>query len=245
VSALSVLVVDDEAPARRRLVRLLGRVRDVEVVGEAADGSQAVERIRALSPDLVFLDIAMPGMSGLEVAARAGLPPIVFTTAHEQHAIEAFDLAAVDYLLKPIEPERLGRAIERVRERRDRLSPDRLGQLLRAAGQAPLYRIAAQRGSTVRLLDPEEVTRLSSSDKYTVARVGGEELLIDESLSTLEQRLERYRFMRVHRAELVNLRHVVALASGRGEAYVELSDGQRAAVSRRLLPELRERLGLT
>ena len=133
-------------------------MRDVEVVGEATDGTEALARIDQLAPDLVLLDIRMPGLDGLAVAARADdLPPIVFTTAYEQHALEAFDVAAVDYLLKPIEPERLRQAIQRAR----RATGNKLSTLLEQMVQqsSALPRITARHGTSVRVLDPRKLTR--------------------------------------------------------------------------------------
>lgn len=244
---MRVLVVDDEAPARRRLVRMLERLPDLQVIGQARDGCEALAMIRRLSPDLVLLDIRMPTMDGITLASGyPDLPPIVFTTAHAEHALRAFDVAAIDYLLKPIEPERLARAIDRIRQRPTRLTPGALAGIVQQALEsgAPRARIVARSKNTVRVLDPRDVTRLHSSDKYTMVRHGGEELVLDESLATLEDKLAGYDFVRVHRGELVNIAHVRAIVSDAGETWVELSDGQRASVSRRLAPELRQRLGV-
>ncbi len=237
MSTLKVLVVDDEPLARRRLMRMLQRLDDIEVMGEAGDGEQALALIRspsAQAPDLVLLDINMPQMDGLELAEEPGLPPIVFTTAHAEHALRAFELAAVDYLLKPVSRERLVDAIERVRARPGRTTPTADDSL----------RITARRGSTVHVVDAREITRFHSEDKYTVFAHQGRELLIDDSLSTLEQRLAAHGFLRVHRAELINLSAVAALHAEDGSTRVELSDGSEAAVSRRLVGELKRRLGI-
>lgn len=246
MSVLRILIVDDEAPARRRLARMLAKIPDVEVVGEARDGDEALDKIQSLAPDLVLLDIQMPGLDGLGVA-RSGraLPPIVFTTAHAEHAVLAFELAAIDYLLKPIEEARLGRAIDRVRARPTALSSSALASLLQQAlgRAAPAPRIAARSKTAVRLFDPREVTRFYAADKYSMVRLAGEELVLDDSLSALEAKLAPFDFVRVHRGELVNLAHVRAVHSDGGETWLELSDGQRADVSRRLAPEIRARLG--
>lgn len=243
---MRVVIVDDEAPARRRLIRMLATIDGVEVVGEASDGVEALELIETLNPDLLLLDIRMPRLDGMAVAACPHLPPIVFTTAHMDHALDAFEVDAVDYLLKPIEPERLRRAIERARSRELRFTPRALvGLLEQAEKRTPsLPRIAARAGDTVRVLDPRELTRLYASDKYTLTRHQGEELILDESLATLEQELREHHFLRVHRRELINLEHVRAVHGGEGQSCVELSDGQRAVVSRRMLAELKRRLGL-
>jgi DNA-binding LytR/AlgR family response regulator len=243
-----VLVVDDEPPARRRLRRMLERIPDVSVCGEAADGVEALERIAALSPDLVLLDVRMPGLDGIELASRgAGLPPIVFTTAYDEYALRAFDVAAVDYLLKPVRAERLRAAVVRGRERAQPGAPDlaRVRELLARLARPDAVRpLAARAGSVVRFVDPREVTRIEAADRYAVIRHGGAELVLDESLAALEERLREYGFVRTHRGELVNSHHVRALRDSPDGVVIELSDGQHARASRRLAPELRRRLGL-
>lgn len=246
---MRVLVVDDEAPARRRLVRMLAELADVMVIGEAADGLEARAMIEQHGPDLVLLDVQMPELDGLGLARDPKMPAIVFTTAHAEHAVAAFELAAVDYLLKPIERDRLRRAIDRVRDHLARAVPmldarqlDAVVQIAREPDVPP--RLAAREGNRVRLFDIAQVTRLSARDKYVVLLDGGREYLLDESLSVLETRLAAFGFMRVHRAELVNVAAVVTIVGESGQAKVELRDGQSAPVSRRELPLLRRRLGL-
>ncbi len=245
-----MLVVDDEAPARRRLLRMLAEEADVEVVGEASDGHEARALIERHAPDLVLLDVQMPELDGLALARGPGMPALVFTTAHAEHAVAAFELAALDYLLKPIERERLRRALARVRERLAQvrgagLDATQLGELMRGArerGAAP--RLAAREGNRVHLFELASITRLSAQDKYVVLQYRGREYLLGDSLAELEARLAGFGFLRVHRAELVNLAAVVAVAGEPGQARVELRDGQHAPVSRRELPALRRRLGL-
>jgi DNA-binding LytR/AlgR family response regulator len=243
---LRALVVDDEPVARRRLVRMLLRMGDVEPVGEAGDGAVALERIRALAPDVVLLDIRMPGIDGMTLATRdEPLPPIVFTTAYEEHAVQAFEAAAVDYLLKPVSEERLREALERVRSRLRSDDSRRLAPLLQdLLSEARPPRIAARRGTMTRLFDAREIARFRARDKYTSFLHSGEGFLIDDSLASLEQRLAPWGFLLVHRAELINLACVKALRdTGRGWV-AELSDGQTVAVSRRRIHTLEERLGL-
>jgi DNA-binding LytR/AlgR family response regulator len=241
-----VLVVDDEPLARARLLRMLADIEGVEAVGEAGSGREALDRIAALAPDCVLLDVRMPGLGGLEVAKATGVP-VIFTTAHDAYAVEAFELSAVDYLLKPVRRERLLRALEKVRQggaavpaRIDAL----LQRLLAAAGPAPLARIHARRGNAVHLFDPTEIVRFTAAAGYTSFQRGGQEFLLDESLNQLEERLAPLGFLRIHRSELVRLDAVRALRGDHGATEVELSDGQRAPVSRRLVADLRRRLGI-
>lgn len=232
---MKVLVIDDEALARRRLVRMLERLGGIEVVGEASDGEQALALVRERAPELLLLDIDMPEMDGLELAEESDLPPVIFTTAHAEHALRAFEVDAVDYLLKPISRERLAEAVERAR--------GRLGHRGSSPASGP-PRITARSGTTVHVIDASKITRFHAEDKCTAFVHEGRELLLDDSLSALEQRLGPHGFFRTHRAELVNLAAVVALHVEDGSTRVELRDGSQAAVGRRLVAELKRRLGI-
>jgi DNA-binding LytR/AlgR family response regulator len=244
---MRVLVVDDEPIARRRLIRMLGRIADVVVAGEAADGEEALEKIAALAPDLLLLDIRMPGLDGLALARRRPLPPVVFTTAYAEHAVEAFGAAAIDYLLKPVELQRLREAIERVRHRRAGIDGAVVAELLAQVGRdaARPPRLVAHRGETSWIVDPREITHLRATDKYVVFDREGKELSLDFSLNELEERLERFGFCRVHRAALVNLERVRAVHRTIRGLLLELDDGERVAVSRRRSAALLERLGMS
>ncbi len=245
---MRVLVVDDEPIARRRLVRMLQRLPDVEVAGQASDGIEALERIKELRPDLVLLDIRMPGLDGISVAASShALPPIVFTTAYSEYALDAFGVAAVDYLLKPIKRERLEAAIERIRSRAaapDGAQLERLVEQLAQATPVEPAPVTARLGATVHVFDPREIDRFYASAKYTLFRRDGREYVLDETLASLERRLAQVGFLRVHRSELINLKRIKALRMEDGRTLIELADGQTAPVSRRLAGELRERLGI-
>ena len=223
------------------------------MVGEAGDGEEAAEKIVSLRPDLVFLDIQMPGLDGMalarQLAARpGGTPAVIFTTAHSEHAVEAFELAAVDYLLKPVESDRLQMALGKVARRQAPADPTQLAalveRLLRAGGEATTPRVSARLQDVVHIFDAREVTRFHAEEKYVVVRKGQEEYLLDDSLNALEQRLASHGFFRVHRSELVNLARVRTLRLEDDGAVIELDDGQQAPVSRRQLPELKARLGL-
>ena len=234
---MKVLVVDDEPLARGRLARMLMRVPDVERVDEADGADAALRSIAAARPDLVFLDIQMPQVDGLALAERAGMPLCIFTTAHLEYAAEAFDLDAVDYLAKPVRQERLEEALARTRRR------------LAAGGRAGAppegdFQLVVHEAGKVRFVDARRATFFRAVDKYTELMVDGRVLLVRESLDTLEERLGCVGFVRVHRASLVRLDAVVELRGSEGGAEVKLSSGACLPVSRRLLPELRQRLGL-
>jgi DNA-binding LytR/AlgR family response regulator len=249
-----VLVVDDEAPARRRLIRMLETLPEVMVAGEASDADTALAQVAALTPDLVLLDIQLPGMDGLALAARyADLPPIVFVTAHDEFAVRAFELDAVDYLVKPVRPERLAAAIERARRRGEvdrrageaRGATETLARLTTPrAGEAPSTRVVVIERGALRLFDAREVTRFWASDKYTLFHAGGEEHLTQEPLSALAARLEPAGFMRVHRGELINVARVRAVRAEHGQHLAELDDGQAARISRRVLTAFKAALGV-
>lgn len=244
---MRALIVDDEPPARRRLARLLAAVPGVELAGEAGSAAELLALLPAAGADVVFLDIRMPGLDGVALARTGVLPAIVFTTAYADHAVDAFDVRAVDYLLKPVRAERLVAAVERVREALAARTgvaalAETLGKLA-AAPAAPPRITATSRGET-RLFDARTITRFRAADKYTVFSADGAELETEESLVALEARLAPHGFVRTHRAELVNLGAVRALHRDAGGLTLELTDGQKVAVSRRHAALIRARLGI-
>ena len=246
MKTLRALVVDDEAPARRRLIRMLEELGGVEVVAQAEDGEQALEQINASQPDVVFLDVRMPRMDGLSLAQRyAKLPPLVFVTAYDAFAVQAFEVDAVDYLLKPVRSERLASALEKVRARTRAGAEPAAIALEKVQPQAAAgTRVVASTRGLIRLFEATELTRLWSSDKYTVFSSGGEEHLTEEPLTALEARLAPHGFLRTHRSELVNLQAVRSVRFADGMYQVELSDGQHARVSRRSIIDVKRALGL-
>jgi DNA-binding LytR/AlgR family response regulator len=242
---MRALIVDDEPVARRRLVRMLAAHDDLEVIGEAGDGREALERIEELDPEVVFLDIRMPEIDGLELARRLEDVQVVFTTAYDEYAVEAFETSAVAYLLKPIAKERLSAAIDKVRMQQSRSGDQNIELLLRRIAvldEPP--RITARRGDAIRVFDPREISRFHSKDGYTGFRHGGQTFLLDDTITSLAKRLADWGFVRIHRGELVNLGEIKALRREDDQSLVELSDGQRAQVSRRHLKELKRRLGI-
>ena len=237
---IRALIVDDEAPARDRLRMLLGEVADVEVVGDAEDGEQAAERIAALAPTVVFLDIQMPGCSGLEVAASlpASRPHVVFCTAFDRYAVDAFELNAADYLLKPVTRARLAKALDRVR--RGETTPEAVTRVLR--GQ-PATRFLGRKGASYRVVHAREVLCFVSEGGLTKIQTADGHLWLPPTLNDLEARLDPRQFFRVSRAAIVNLdavREVVPSEGGGGKAA--LRDGTRVEISRRRLRDLTERL---
>lgn len=243
---MRVLVVDDEEPARERLIRMLRALPDLEVVGEAADGESAIYQAQALRPDLMMLDIHMPRINGISLAQRyTDLPPIIFVTAYDAFAVQAFELNALDYLLKPVRPDRLQASIERARTRLKIAPPVTTRVIEQLAPVSQSTRIVTSERGTLRFFEALDVTRFWASDKYTLFRSDGEEHCTEESLSSLQERLSSHGFVRIHRAELINVTKVRAFSTVDGIPEVELSDGQRARVSRRSVAEVRAALGLT
>jgi two-component system LytT family response regulator len=239
------LVVDDEPVARAGLRAMLMAFEWVEVVGEAADGEAALKEINRLQPELVFLDVQMPGLAGTDVVRRLERQPfVIFTTAFSQHAVSAFELGAVDYLLKPFGRSRLSTAMERVRAAiGEPVGVGALERLTGALANGPISRLFVRTGGSLVPLHIADVAWLEADGDYVVAHTARARHVLNLSLSRLEERLDSTRFVRVHRAHIVNLDHVRAFkrdTSGNLEA--ELVDGRRVPVSRARAQELR-RLG--
>lgn len=232
---LRALIVDDEAPARERLRRLLEELGDVIVIGEAANGVEALERCASLDPDLVLLDVRMPGMDGIEAArhlrALEEPPAVIFTTAYDEYALAAFETEAVGYLLKPVRLEKLARAVRHAA----RLAGP---QLARLAEQSQLGKrrsqICARLGEQLRLVPLDEVLYFTAGQKYVTLRHRGGRELIDESLRALEHEFAPD-FIRIHRNSLVARRYVQAVErSPEGHLLVRLKDCEETLqVSRR------------
>jgi two-component system LytT family response regulator len=246
---MRILVVDDEAPARERLKRLLADIEGVELIGEAEDGPQAVELIEREQPDLVLLDIQMPGLDGFGVIEALEEPPlVVFVTAYDEYAIRAFEVNALDYLLKPISHERLEKAVHRAceaqAEGRDLTS--RLAPLLESlAGQGHyLTRLAVRDKNRIRVLDADAVDWIGVEDEQAFVHVGSEAYLIRRTLADLEMRLDPARFFRAHRSAIVNLDRVKEIVPWfKGSHKLRLTTGAEVELSRAQARALRKILG--
>ena len=230
------LIVEDEPLPRRALRDLVDEVDWLELVGEAANGREALERIDALHPDLVFLDVQMPEMSGIEVANRAHhRPAIVFTTAFDRYAVAAFELEAIDYLIKPFGRKRFLATLERVRRRL--ADPDREPHREAHGGAGPtdgfVERLYAHKGQRIVPLRVAEVVRITAADDYTEVHGRGETFLLPLRLQDLERRLDPARFVRVHRSHVVNLDHVrQMLPRGDRQIEIHMTDGATLLASR-------------
>ena len=241
---IRTLIVDDEPAARDRLREVLRPFEDVEIVGDAGDGPEAIEKIAALRPDLVFLDIQMPGFSGLDVAAAlpSPRPHIIFCTAFDQFALDAFELNAVDYLLKPVNRVRLAGAIERVRKGAASDSDVALARLLRAAPGHPA-RFVAKKGTRYHVIHDDAVLYFASDGGLTKLVTADGHYWMDPSLTDLETRLEALSFFRVSRSAIVNLRVVKEVVPGEGGAgAIVLKTGATSDVSRRRFQPLLQAL---
>ncbi len=262
-SILRVLVAEDEVPARQRLLDLLDRAPDVEIVRSVATGREAADAIRSLAPDVVFLDVQMPGLTGLDVVRDIGpdkMPVTIFVTAFDQHTLDAFELAAIDYLLKPFEDDRfqhaLARAREHVRLREIDAIQDRLASLLRGKEERDdkrlekvtasyAERIAVEMRGQVRVVPVEKIDYIDADGAYAELHVGDETFVIRERMQTLEERLDPASFFRIHRSTIVRLDRVDSLLVGSGGDYaVRLQNGTRLRVGRGRYEELARRLGL-
>jgi two-component system LytT family response regulator len=262
---IRVLVVDDEPLARQRIVDMLAANDGVSVIGEIDNGDAAVAAIRALRPDLVFLDVQMPGRTGLEVVREIGpeaMPLTIFVTAYDKHALEAFEVAAVDYLVKPFDDERFEQAMQRARRMIELHEVDRLRSRLlsvlqgeRAIDREPgvhfpsrgeyLERIPVEMRGKVRVVPVSEVDFILASGPYAELYSGDRKYVIRESMQTLEDKLDPDLFIRTHRSVIVRLDQIDTLHKAPGGDYdVQLKSGRRLRVSRSRLEALEKKLGL-
>jgi two-component system LytT family response regulator len=242
-----VLAADDEAPARAKVKRLLAEDPRFLLVGEAADGTEALARVEALRPDLLLLDVQMPGLTGFEVLEALGVegaPAVIFSTAYDAFALQAFEAHAVDYLLKPYDADRFGRALDKAHALLlgGRTEAGGLQSLLEAR---KLERLVVKVGEAWVPLKLDAVWRLSAEDKYVRLYTGQGEHLVRQSLRALEERLDPTRFVRVHRGDIVNLDAVARLEPWtHGDGILVLKDGSTVILSRTWREAFLQRWGL-
>jgi two-component system LytT family response regulator len=234
---IQAILADDEILARQKLRQLLREERGIEIVGECASACETVELVRLAKPQLLFLDIRMPGMDGFDVIGALSserdlpMPAIVFTTAYDQYALRAFEVHAVDYLLKPFTSVRLHSAIERVRERALAKASASDGQNGNGAGSAT--RIVFKSRGRILFLPVADIRWVGAEENYVRLCIGPETHLLRETMSHLEARLDPQAFLRVHRSFIVNLNYVKEVRTDQdGESIVVMTDGQKVAMSR-------------
>ncbi|HUG40094.1 MAG TPA: LytTR family DNA-binding domain-containing protein [Longimicrobiales bacterium] len=241
-TTIRALIVDDEPFAREGIRLHLERHPDVEVVGEAGDGERAAEAIRMLDPDVVFLDIEMPEMDGFEVIEAVGveaMPPVIFITAYDEFALRAFETHALDYVLKPVEPDRFARALDRARTHlrgsAGHALDRRLAGLMQEVRQRKkhLERVVVQKGERLHILLVEDVDWLEAAGNYVKLHVGGDTFLVRATLTSFEERLDPEAFLRVHRSIIVQKARIRELEPLlQGDYVLILADGTRLTTGR-------------
>ena len=245
---MRALIVDDEPLARRGVSLRLQKFADVKIVGECEDGLSAMKKILELSPDVVFLDVQMPGMDGFEVLRslpKENLPGVIFLTAYEEHALRAFEVHALDYLLKPVDDERFAAAIDRARRLMDSESKTRMaGRILAMLGQTSekyTSRFVVRTGSRIQIVLVEDTDWISAAGDYTELHVRGRAHLLRESMNSLQQKLDPAKFLRIHRSRIVRTACIVELRGIDNREYlVKLSDGSEHRSSRTYADRLEE-----
>ncbi|TAE56575.1 MAG: DNA-binding response regulator [Bacteroidetes bacterium] len=242
MSTLRVLIADDELPARNKMSRLLQKMEDVEVVAMAENGLEAIEQIHIHKPDLVFLDIEMPGMNGLEVAQNIELdelPAIVFATAYSEHAIKAFEINAVDYLLKPFSEDRLRMTIEKVQESRAAAPPDktRFAEILNQVGEemkTPFSnKIPIPTRDRYKLLDYSEVVCIEVEERSVRLFTKDKSYLLNHTLDTFERKLPLDQFFRINRSCIIGLAHIKEIVIWFGNRFKIILSNEKEVVSSR------------
>jgi two-component system LytT family response regulator len=250
---IRTLIVDDEPLARERLSALLAGESDMEVIGQARDGEEALTAIQDHSPDLVFLDVQMPQMNGFEVIEAVGsdkMPLVIFVTAYDQHALKAFQVRALDYLLKPFDRERFTDALQRARKQIEREETGDLGRRLLALvkdlrkDQPKSDRLVVKSGGRLFFLRTDEIDWIEAAGNYVRLHLGEDSHLFRETMNNMEARLDGRRFVRIHRSRIVNTDRIKELQPWfNGEYVVVLQNGARLTLSRGYREKLQERLG--
>jgi two-component system LytT family response regulator len=244
---IRTIIVDDEELARKRLKKLLQKYQpELEIVAEAQNGEEAVEKISALRPEVIFLDVQMPGCDGFEVVRRLRTKPfIVFATAYDEYALRAFEENSVDYLLKPIEQKRLDKAVEKLRRLFDSSKlqfNENIERMLSQLVSPSLQRMKVKIGEKILLLDLSDVVYFEAKDKYTFLHTSDREYMIDETITDLEAKLDKSNFIRIHRAVIVHVKFVrefVRWFAGRYKAILKDKRETELIVSRRYADQIR------
>jgi two-component system LytT family response regulator len=236
---MKALIIDDEPPARRELRRLLSEFPWIEIAAECGNIVAAAAEIAALAPALLFLDIQMPGGSGFDLLTRLEqVPRVIFTTAHDEHAVRAFEVNALDYLLKPIDPARLAAALARVRN-------ENATTAIEPRPDAPLQRLFLRDGSQCWFVPLREVRLLTSEGNYVRLSWGARQPLLGRPLSTIERRLDPSRFFRANRSQIINLDCIETVEAGvNGRLHVQLRAGPEVEISRRQARLFRDLLSI-
>jgi two-component system LytT family response regulator len=247
------MVVDDEPVARERMIGLLQQEKDIELVGECADGQQAINAIQAQHPDLVFLDVQMPACDGFGVIEQVGaerMPAVVFVTAYDEYALKAFEVHAIDYLLKPFGRDRFQQTLQHAREHLERRRAGDLGRRLLALVQdlkpepTKLDRLVVKSGGRVFFLRTDEIDWIEAAGNYVRLHLSEDSHLFRETMNNMEARLDVRRFVRIHRSRIVNTDRIKELQPWfNGEYVVVLQNGTRLTLSRGYREKLQERLG--
>jgi two-component system LytT family response regulator len=253
---IKAYLVDDERPAIERLSRMLQATGRVEILGSSVDPAEALAALSAIHPDVLFLDIRMPELSGFQLLAELPNPPlVVFTTAYDEYALDAFRADSIDYLLKPIESEQLDRALAKaerfIRGAKDYDLRILIGQIASTLpmqeGGSRLTHLASRTGQKVNVIDLHEVTHLYAQDKLTFAATRERAYVIDQTIAELEEKLDPARFIRIHRGVILNLDHLRELHAGFGGRMIARLKGPaqtELTVSRARVRALKDRLGL-
>ena len=243
---IRAIVADDEPLARRGIRQLLGPYPDIEIIAEARDGREAIRALRELKPDLLFLDVQMPELDGFGVLQAVGpknMPIVIFVTAYDEFAVGAFDAQALDYLVKPLEETRFAEALDRVRERLRSanailLTRKLLALLATREQQRVKQGIVVHTSTGERVIDAEEIDWIEADDYYAAIHAHNTRHLVRESLTSLEKRLDHNRFLRTHRAAIVNVDRVKEVCRNAGETCLILHSGSQIPISRRRRPRV-------
>ena len=253
MKTIKTLIVDDEPLARERLATLLSSEPNIEVIGQCRDGEEAITAIQDHPPDLVFLDVQMPQMNGFEVIEAVGtdrMPLVIFVTAYDQHALKAFQVRALDYILKPFDRERFTQALERARKQIERDETGDLGRRLLALvkdlrrDRPKTDRLVVKSGGRLFFLRADEIDWIEAAGNYVRLHVGPTSHLLRETMSAIEGRLDGEKFFRIHRSRIVNMERIQEMQPWlNGEYAVLLRTGTRLTLSRGYREKLQERLG--